>query len=56
MTPEPIDSARYARCLHNAQKVNWDIDSDVIRFRRLDTAGKYLPDSLSLAAPSSSGC
>jgi hypothetical protein len=48
MTPEPIDSARYARCLHNAQKVNWDIDSDVIRFRQLDTAGKFLPDSLSL--------
>jgi hypothetical protein len=48
MTPEPIASARYVRCLHNAQKVNWDIDSDVIRFRRLDTAGKFLPDSLSL--------
>jgi hypothetical protein len=48
MTPEPIASARYARCLHNAQKINWDIDSDVIRFRQLDTAGKYLPDSLSL--------
>ena len=48
MTPEPIDAARYARCLHNAQKINWDIDSDVIRFRQLDTAGKYLPDSLSL--------
>jgi hypothetical protein len=48
MTPEPIDSARYARCLHSAQKVNWDIDSDVIRFRQLDTTGKYLPDSLSL--------
>ncbi|HEV8333561.1 MAG TPA: hypothetical protein VGQ22_19200 [Steroidobacteraceae bacterium] len=48
MTPETIDSARYARCLHNAQKVNWDIDSDVIRFRQLDTAGKFLPDSLSL--------
>lgn len=48
MAPEPIASARYARCLHNAQKVNWDIDSDVIRFRQLDTAGKFLPDSLSL--------
>jgi len=48
MTPETTDSDRYARCLHNAQKVNWDIDSDVIRFRQLDTAGKYLPDSLSL--------
>lgn len=43
-----VDSARYAKCLHNAQKVNWDIDTDVIRFRQLDTAGKFLPDSLSL--------
>jgi hypothetical protein len=50
MTPEPIDSTRYARCLHNAQKVNWDIDSDVIRFRQLDTASKFLPDSLSLVS------
>ena len=37
----------YAKCLANAQKVNWDIDRDVIRFRTLDTRHKYLPDSLS---------
>jgi para-aminobenzoate N-oxygenase AurF len=43
-----IDSTRYARCLHNAQKVTWDIDSDVIRFRQFDTTSKFLPDSLSL--------
>ena len=43
-----IDSARYGKCLHNAQKVTWDIDADVIRFRQLDTASKFLPDSLSL--------
>jgi hypothetical protein len=43
-----IDSARYRKCLHNARKVTWDIDADVIRFRQLDTASKYLPDSLSL--------
>lgn len=48
MSLETTDSARYARCLHNAQKVNWEIDSDVIRFRQLDTAAKFLPDSLSL--------
>jgi hypothetical protein len=48
MNSEPIDSARYARCLHNAQKVTWDIDTDVIRFRQLDVSGKFLPDSLSL--------
>jgi hypothetical protein len=43
------DTARYRKCLHNAQKVTWDIDADVIRFRQLDTNSKYLPDSLSLA-------
>ena len=43
-----IDSARYGKCLHNAQKVAWDIDADVIRFRQLDTDCKFLPDSLSL--------
>lgn len=43
-----LDSARYARCLHNAQKVAWDIDADVIRFRQLQTDCRFLPDSLSL--------
>jgi hypothetical protein len=43
-----IDSARYGKCLHNALKVAWDIDADVIRFRQLDTDCKFLPDSLSL--------
>ena len=43
-----IDTARYRKCLHNAQKVTWDIDTDVIRFRQLDVNSKYLPDSLSL--------
>jgi len=38
----------YGRCLVNSRKVNWDIDQDVIRFRTLDAAQKYLPDSLSL--------
>ena len=42
------DTARYRKCLHNAQKVTWDIDTDVIRFRQLDNDTKYLPDSLSL--------
>jgi P-aminobenzoate N-oxygenase AurF len=43
-----IDTARYRKCLHNAQKVTWDIDADVIRFRQLYSDSKYLPDSLSL--------
>lgn len=43
-----IDSARYRKVLHNSQKVTWDIDADVIRFRQLDSSSKFLPDSLSL--------
>ena len=43
-----IETARYRRCLHNAQRVTWDIDSDVIRFRQLETDHRFLPDSLSL--------
>jgi hypothetical protein len=43
-----LDSVRYGKCLHNAQKVSWDIDADVIRFRQLGTESKFLPDSLSL--------
>ena len=43
-----IDTARYRKCLHNSEKVTWDIDADVIRFRQLDTRSKFLPDSLSL--------
>jgi hypothetical protein len=43
-----LDAARYRKCLDHAQKVTWDIDADVIRFRQLDTWNKFLPDSLSL--------
>lgn len=39
---------RYAKCLTNAKRVNWDIDHDVIRHRHLDTEYKFLPDGLSL--------
>ena len=44
----PINSQPYKQCLINAKKINWDIDSDVIRFRTLNANDKYLPDSLSL--------
>jgi hypothetical protein len=43
-----IETARYRNILHNSQKVTWDIDTDVIRFRQLDSDSKFLPDSLSL--------
>ena len=41
---------RYARCVETSKRVRWDIDQDVIRGRRFDTAHKFLPDGLSLAA------
>ena len=42
-------SERYARCVETSKRVRWDIDEDVIRGRRFDTAHKFLPDGLSLA-------
>lgn len=38
---------RYARTLSVGQRVNWDIDTDVIRNRRFDMGMKFLPDGLS---------
>src|SRR3954451_9362521 len=40
---------RYARCIQTSKRVRWDIDKDVIRGRKFDTAHKFLPDGLSLA-------
>lgn len=39
---------RYARCIENSRKVNWDIEKDVIQGRSFDYACKFLPDGLSL--------
>jgi hypothetical protein len=43
------DSERYARCVQTSKRVRWDLEKDVIRGRRFDTAHKFLPDGLSLA-------
>ena len=43
-----LDGSRYARCIEASKRVRWDIDEDVIRGRRFDTAHKFLPDGLSL--------
>ncbi len=43
------DTNRYARCVETSKRVRWDIDKDIIRGRRFDTAHKFLPDGLSLA-------
>ena len=40
---------RYARSVQASKRVSWDVDEDVIRGRRFDTADKFLPDGLSLA-------
>jgi len=45
---EVPDNSRYAHCIESSKRVRWDIDEDVIRGRRFDTAHKFLPDGLSL--------
>jgi hypothetical protein len=42
-----LDTQRYAKCIEVSKRVRWDIERDVIRGRRLDTAKKFLPDGLS---------
>src|ERR1700740_3290365 len=44
-----VPSERYARCIASSKRVRWDIETDVIRGRRLDRAKKFLPDGLSFA-------
>ena len=43
------DNALYARCIRSSKQVRWDLEADVIRGRRFETAHKFLPDGLSLA-------
>jgi len=44
------EAQRYARAVESSKRVRWDIEKDVIRGRRFETAHKFLPDGLSLAA------
>ncbi|MEX2454350.1 MAG: hypothetical protein WD470_06575 [Rhodospirillaceae bacterium] len=39
---------RYAQCIANGKKVEWEIERDVIRGRHFDLDHKFLPDGLSL--------
>jgi hypothetical protein len=43
------ETERYARCVETSKRVRWDVEHDVIRGRRFDTAHKFLPDGLTLA-------
>ena len=43
------ESQRYARSVEASKRVRWDVEADVIRGRRFDTAHKFLPDGLALA-------
>jgi hypothetical protein len=46
---QAIATERYARCIQSSKRVCWDIDRDVIRGRRFDSADIFLPDGLALA-------
>ena len=43
------ESQRYARSVEASKRVRWEVERDVIRGRRFDTAHKFLPDGLVLS-------
>lgn len=50
MISQDFKNDRYAKCIDASQRVRWEIDRDVIRGRRFDSAQKYLPDGLTLVS------
>jgi hypothetical protein len=42
------ETDKYARCVAASKAVHWQIEADVIRGRKFETARKFLPDGLSL--------
>ena len=47
LNPVINETQRYAKCIAVSKRVNWDIDTDVIRNRQFDMDKKFLPDGLS---------
>jgi hypothetical protein len=47
ISPQHLDTRRYAKCIEVSKRIRWDIDKDVIRARKLDFTQKFLPDGLS---------
>jgi len=43
------ESQRYAHCVEASKRVHWEVEKDVIRGRRFDTAHKFLPERLFMA-------
>ena len=48
-TTYAVPTDRFARCVAASKRMRWDLETDVIRGRRLDRADKFLPDGLTLA-------
>jgi len=46
--PESGRATRYARCVTQSKKVEWQIDRDLPRGRSFDFSRKFLPDGLTL--------
>ncbi|HSA89557.1 MAG TPA: hypothetical protein VLF42_06605 [Burkholderiales bacterium] len=49
VSPQHLDTRRYAKCIEVSKRIRWDIDQDVIRGRTFDLARTFLPDGLSMA-------
>lgn len=44
---QPVETARYAKCIEVSKRIRWDLEQDVIRGRCFDFSKKFLPDGLS---------
>ena len=49
VSPQHLDTRRYAKCIEVSKRIRWDIDKDVIRGRTFDLSRTFLPEGLSKA-------